>query len=64
MNEVRAATHEALQRLQAGEAELAIHPNCGTNLAVGLSMALVGSLFALTAGGAATAVLRQMGHRG
>jgi Domain of unknown function (DUF6391) len=49
MNEVRAAIHEALQRLQAGEAELAIHPNCGTNLAVGLSMALVGSLFALTA---------------
>lgn len=43
------ASHNALERLQAGQSELAIHPNCGTNLAVGLSMAMVGSLFALTA---------------
>lgn len=49
MGEVRRASAEALDRLRAGEAELAIHPNCGTNLAVGLSMAIVGSLFALTA---------------
>ena len=27
-----AAADEALRRLQRGEAELAIHPNCGTNL--------------------------------
>ena len=27
------AAQEALQRLQGGEAQLAIHPNCGTNLA-------------------------------
>ena len=27
------AVQEALQRLQQGEAKLAIHPNCGTNLA-------------------------------
>ena len=47
--EVRDASEEALGRLQAGESELAIHPNCGTNLAVGLSMAIIGSLFALTA---------------
>ena len=49
VGEVRVASQEALARLQAGEAELAIHPNCGTNFAVGLSLALVGSLFALTA---------------
>lgn len=33
-DEVRRATEEALRRLQAGQAELAIHPRCGTNLAV------------------------------
>lgn len=46
---VEQTSQEALQRLQTGEAELAIHPNCGTNLAVGLSMAMVGWVFALTA---------------
>jgi hypothetical protein len=46
---VRECCDEALGRLRAGEAELAIHPNCGTNLAVGTSLAMVGSLFALTA---------------
>ncbi|MGZ3676163.1 MAG: DUF6391 domain-containing protein [Ktedonobacterales bacterium] len=46
---VRRACNEALFRLQSGEAELAIHPNCGTNLAVGTSLAMIGSLFALTA---------------
>jgi hypothetical protein len=46
---VRRATDDALRRLQGGEAELAIHPNCGTNLAVGTSLAMLGSLFALTA---------------
>lgn len=49
VDDVRQAADEALERLQAGESELAIHPNCGTNLAVGLSLAMVGSLFALTA---------------
>ena len=29
---LEAAAREALARLQRGEAELAIHPNCGTNL--------------------------------
>lgn len=28
------AAQEALKRLEKGEAELAVHPNCGTNLAV------------------------------
>ena len=46
---VRRSCNEALFRLQSGEAELAIHPNCGTNLAVGTSLAMIGSLFALTA---------------
>ncbi len=46
---VRRAADDALRRLQGGEAELAIHPNCGTNLAVGTSLAMLGSLFALTA---------------
>lgn len=32
--EVAAAASEALARLRAGEHELAIHPRCGTNLAV------------------------------
>jgi Domain of unknown function (DUF6391) len=46
---VRVVSADALARLQAGERELAIHPNCGTNLAVGLSLAMLGSMFALTA---------------
>lgn len=46
---VRTSCEEALARLRDGEAELAIHPNCGTNLAVGASLALLGSFFALTA---------------
>jgi hypothetical protein len=45
---LRHALDEALQRLQAGEAELAIHPNCGTNLAVGVSLITLGALLALT----------------
>lgn len=31
---LRETANEALRRLQAGEASLAIHPRCGTNLAV------------------------------
>lgn len=31
---VRRAVGDALVRLQAGESNLALHPNCGTNLAV------------------------------
>ncbi len=31
-DKVRAAAEEALQRMKNGERELAIHPNCGTNL--------------------------------
>jgi hypothetical protein len=36
---VNEATHEALRRLRAGEAHLAVHPNCGTNLVAAGSLA-------------------------
>ena len=47
--ELRSAVGEARRRLHVGEAELAIHPRCGTNLAVagilsGLSAALAAQL--------------------
>ncbi len=44
---VAAAAEEALKRLQAGEAELAIHPNCGTNVAVGLLFTAISWLLAV-----------------
>ncbi len=44
---LRRALDEALRRLQAGEAELAIHPNCGTNLAVGISLMTIGTLLGM-----------------
>ncbi|QBD81332.1 hypothetical protein EPA93_37300 [Ktedonosporobacter rubrisoli] len=44
---LRRALDEALSRLKAGEAELAIHPNCGTNLAVGVTLVTVGTLLGL-----------------
>ncbi len=47
LGELRRASDDALRRLQAGEAELAIHPNCGTNLAVGVSLVTLGTLLAL-----------------
>jgi hypothetical protein len=53
---VRRCATEALDRLRSGEAELAIYPNCGTNLAVGMSLAMLGSLWSLTAMRARTRV--------
>lgn len=44
---VAAAAHEALTRLQAGQRQLAIHPNCGTNLAVGGLLAIGAGWLAL-----------------
>lgn len=44
---VSVAAEEALERLQAGEAELAIHPNCGTNVAVGLLFTALSWLLAV-----------------
>jgi hypothetical protein len=46
-SQVEAAVSSALQRLRAGEGELAIHPYCGTNLATGLTLASLASLAAL-----------------
>ncbi len=44
--QVESAVNEALQRLKAGERGLALHPNCGTNLAttglLATSLAFVG----------------------
>lgn len=48
LGQLRRALDEALQRLQAGEAELAIHPNCGTNLVVGVSLLAAGTLLGMT----------------
>lgn len=47
---LRRALDEALRRLQAGEASLAIHPNCGTNLAVGVSLMTIGTMLGLASG--------------
>lgn len=44
---LRRALDEALSRLQAGEAELAIHPNCGTNLAVGVCLVTLGTMLGM-----------------
>lgn len=50
LGQLRRAAEEALQRLQAGEAELAIHPNCGTNIAVGLSLMTIGTMLGMASG--------------
>jgi Domain of unknown function (DUF6391) len=47
LGELRIALDEALARLQAGESELAIHPNCGTNLAVGITMITLGTMLGM-----------------
>jgi len=49
--ELHAAVDEAMQRLHNGERQLAIHPNCGTNLATaGLFAGLAASLAFLGGG--------------
>ncbi len=48
LGQLRRALDEALSRLLAGEAELAIHPNCGTNLVVGLSLLTLGTMLGMT----------------
>jgi hypothetical protein len=53
---LRRALDEALTRLLAGEAELAIHPNCGTNLAVGVSMVTIGTLLGMASSNKRTRV--------
>ncbi len=48
LGQIQRAVSEALRRLQAGEAQLAIHPNCGTNLVVGMSLLAVGTMLGMT----------------
>jgi hypothetical protein len=50
LGQLRRALNEALYRLQAGESQLAIHPNCGTNLVVGFAMFTFGTLLGMTSG--------------
>lgn len=56
LGQLRRALDEALRRLQAGEAQLAIHPNCGTNLVVGFTLVTVGTLLGLTSSRARTRI--------
>lgn len=44
-HDVRRAVGDALLRLQAGERQLAIHPNCGTNLLTTAVAATAAALF-------------------
>src|SRR6185437_3575894 len=46
MDDLRECAAEALQRLRNGEPEMAIHPRCGTNLAVAGMMAGISSVLA------------------
>jgi hypothetical protein len=48
IQEIAEATLIALQRLRAGERQLAIHERCGTNLAVGVVLAGLASYNALS----------------
>jgi hypothetical protein len=52
MDDLQQAIHQAETRLNQGETQLAIHPNCGTNFAAsGLVAALAAFLAMLGAGG-------------
>lgn len=56
LGQLRRALDEALRRLQAGEAQLAIHPNCGTNLVVGVSLLAAGMLLGMTSSRSSTRI--------
>ncbi len=45
-----------MSRLLAGEAELAVHPNCGTNLVVGVSFVTLGTILGMASSRARTRV--------
>lgn len=47
LDDVYAAVESARERLRAGERELAVHPNCGTNFVVSGILAGAGSVLAL-----------------
>src|SRR5438270_4279156 len=56
LGQLRRSLDEALQRLQAGEAELAIHPNCGTNLVVGVSLMALGTMLGMASSNTRTRI--------
>lgn len=56
LGQLRRALDEALRRLQAGEAQLAIHPNCGTNLVVGVTLLTAGTLLGMTSSRSSTRI--------
>ncbi len=46
--QVQAAVSDALRRMRAGEPQLAVHPNCGTNLVTTGLMTTVAAMLGLT----------------
>lgn len=61
LDEARAAVEEALRRLRSGERQLAVHPNCGTNLVVsGAAAGLFGALSMTGAGSKRTALIERL----
>ncbi len=53
-SEVESAVQEALQRMQAGEKSLAVHPNCGTNFVTSGVLASLAAFVALFGAGRRT----------
>jgi len=54
INDVQRAVDEALRRLRAGEKELAVHPNCGTNFVTSGVLAGVAASLAMFGAGRRT----------
>jgi hypothetical protein len=54
LDDLQSAVDEALERLNAGEEKLAIHPNCGTNFATAGIMAGGAAFLAMTGAGRRT----------
>lgn len=57
LEQARRAVSDALLHLQAGESGLAIHPNCGTNLAVTSVLAAGAALLGSRLGGGKASIL-------
>jgi hypothetical protein len=49
--DLQEAVHQALTRMRSGEAELAVHPNCGTNFVTAGAMAGVAASFVMITAG-------------
>jgi hypothetical protein len=61
LEETKSAVEEALARLRAGERQLAVHPNCGTNLVVsGVAAGALGALSMSGAGNRRGALLERL----